>query len=129
VLETLRHWAKALKAQLTILAFAARDPGTPLVAKIVAGVTLAYALSPIDLIPDFIPVFGLLDDLILLPLGIWAALRLIPAQLRLEFARLATEQTFGATSRIAATVIVVIWIMSAVLLWHWLRIGDIFRSQ
>ncbi|WP_372706567.1 YkvA family protein [Brevundimonas sp.] len=60
---------------------AARDPRTPLAAKIIAGAVAAYALSPIDLIPDFIPVLGYLDDLLIVPLGIWIAVRLIPATL------------------------------------------------
>ena len=84
MMERLRHWAKLLKRQITLLWLAARDARTPLLAKLLAVFVVGYALSPIDLIPDFIPVLGLLDDLVLLPAGIWLALQLIPDPLRSE---------------------------------------------
>lgn len=70
LLVRLRGWARALKREVIVLWLAARDPRVPLGAKLLAGGVAAYALSPIDLIPDFIPVLGLLDDLLLVPLGI-----------------------------------------------------------
>src|SRR4051812_611938 len=76
--SALRDKARALKRETTALYFAVRDPRTPVFAKIIAGLVVAYALSPIDLIPDFIPVLGYLDDLILVPVGIAISLRLIP---------------------------------------------------
>ena len=80
-MERLKAWAQALKRDVVALWLAARDPRTPLAAKLLAGAVAAYALSPIDLIPDFIPVLGYLDDLLLVPAGIWLAVRLIPAGL------------------------------------------------
>lgn len=91
MLERLKKAAKRLKAELLALGYAARDPRTPWYARAFALLVLAYALSPIDLIPDFIPVLGYLDDLLLLPAGLWLALRLIPpavmADARAEAAR------------------------------------------
>ena len=84
MLEPLKRWARALKRDVIALWLAARDPRVPLAAKLVAGAVAAYALSPIDLIPDFIPVLGYLDDLLIVPAGIWLALRLIPAELMAE---------------------------------------------
>ncbi|MBL8056706.1 MAG: DUF1232 domain-containing protein, partial [Anaerolineales bacterium] len=77
-LERLRAHARALKAEAYALYLAARDPRTPWYARALAAGVAAYAFSPLDLIPDFIPVLGYLDDLVLVPLGIWLALRLIP---------------------------------------------------
>lgn len=74
----LKAWAGALKRDVVALSLAARDPRVPTGAKIVAAAVAAYALSPIDLIPDFIPVLGLLDDLLIVPAGIWVAVRMIP---------------------------------------------------
>lgn len=83
----IKAWAKALKREGAALKAAALDPRTPRLARWVALGTLAYALSPIDLIPDFIPVFGQLDDLLLVPLGLWLAVRLIPAEVLAEHRR------------------------------------------
>lgn len=77
--QRLKSWAKTLKTKLILLWLCCRQPDMPWSAKVVALTTVAYALSPIDLIPDFIPVLGFLDDVILLPLGIALALRMIPA--------------------------------------------------
>lgn len=101
---------------------AARDRRTPWAARIVAGATAAYALSPIDLIPDFVPVLGLLDDLLIVPAGVWLALRLIPARLmatyRYEAARLAQRPR----SWITAVLIVAVWFgLAAVAAWVLLR--------
>lgn len=73
----IRAWARDIKRDVVALWLAARDPRVPVAAKIVSGIVAAYALSPIDLIPDFIPVIGYLDDVILVPLGILLAIRLI----------------------------------------------------
>jgi uncharacterized membrane protein YkvA (DUF1232 family) len=78
MLESLKAWAKRLKRDVVTLMFASRDSATHISPKLLALATVAYALSPVDLIPDFIPVVGYLDDLIIVPLGIWLCLRLIP---------------------------------------------------
>ena len=82
---TLKTWAKALKRDVVALWIAARDPRVPWYAKVLAGAVAAYALSPIDLIPDFIPVLGYLDDVLIVPAGIWLVVRLIPPPLMAEF--------------------------------------------
>ena len=116
MIARLKQWARVLKREITLLWLAARDPRTPLAAKLLAACVAAYALSPIDLIPDFIPVLGLLDDLVLVPAGIWLALRLIPADLRREL-RIAAENTpWPGPARKAAWVMVAIWIGLAVML-------------
>lgn len=91
---------------------AARDPRTPLAAKLVAGAVAAYALSPIDLIPDFIPVLGLLDDLLIVPGGIWLALRLIPENLIGEFRARAAELAGRPRSLTGAFFIGVLWLLA-----------------
>ncbi len=78
VFEHMRQWARTLRRAVLTLYLAARDPRVPWYAKAVAACVAVYALSPIDLIPDFIPIFGYLDDLVIVPLGIWLAIRLIP---------------------------------------------------
>ena len=80
MLDSWKARAKALKTEIHALVIASRDARTPWTAKVCVALVVAYALSPIDLIPDFIPVVGYLDDLILLPLGIALAIRLIPAE-------------------------------------------------
>jgi uncharacterized membrane protein YkvA (DUF1232 family) len=117
MLQTLKRRAGALKAETYALYLAMRDRRTPWYAKLLAGAVVAYAVSPIDLIPDFIPVLGYLDDLILLPLGIWLALRAIPEPVMAE-ARARAAQALDARaprSRAAAVVVVVIWVAMAML--------------
>ncbi len=110
--ETLKRWAKKLKSTLYALYLAYKDPQTPLSAKIVAAIVIAYALSPIDLIPDFIPVIGYLDDLLLLPLGIMLAIKLIPKEV---WERCVHDAAFVENKRlprsyIAGTVIILFWV-------------------
>lgn len=107
--EAFKQWAATLKRDVLALWIAARDPRTPRRAKLVATIVAAYALSPIDLIPDFIPVLGYVDDLLILPLGIALAIRLIPAALMDEFRAAASAIANRPSSRIAARVIVGIW--------------------
>jgi uncharacterized membrane protein YkvA (DUF1232 family) len=120
----LREWARLLKRDVIALYLAARDPRVPWHAKAIAGCVAAYALSPIDLIPDFIPVLGYLDDVILVPAGIWLALRLIPPHLVAEHRAAATAIAARPQSRSAAIVIVAIWITLAIvacwLTYRWL---------
>jgi uncharacterized membrane protein YkvA (DUF1232 family) len=93
----------------------------PWYAKALAIVVAAYAMSPVDLIPDFIPVLGYLDDLLLVPLGILLAIQLTPAGLMAEFRREAEQRIERPTSRIAAAAIVAIWLIVAdlILWWSW----------
>ncbi len=83
-LAALQRWARRLREELQALSWAYRDPRTPWYAKLWLALVLGYALSPVDLIPDFIPIVGYLDDLLLVPLGVWLALRLIPRQVLAE---------------------------------------------
>ena len=115
----LRQWARAVKRDVAVLALAARDPAVPLAAKLLAGAIAAYALSPIDLIPDFIPVLGLLDDLLLVPAGIWLALRLIPPEVLADLRERAEAQAQLPRSRVAAAVIVGLWVLATGLAAWW----------
>ena len=116
----LAQWAHALKRESLALYYASRDARTPWYAKVLAGAIVAYALSPIDLIPDFIPVLGLLDDLLLLPAAIWVTVRLVPDAV-LADARLRADATLERpTSRAAAVVIVAVWVACAVALGTWI---------
>jgi uncharacterized membrane protein YkvA (DUF1232 family) len=115
MLDRLKRWARAIKTDVVALWLAARDPRTPWHAKAVAACVAAYALSPIDLIPDFIPVLGYLDDLLIVPAGILLAVRLIPADLMAEF-REEAQRRERPGSRAGAAAIVTIWILCAALL-------------
>ena len=117
---TLREKALALRRETLALYFAVRDPRTPLAAKILAGLVVAYALSPIDLIPDFIPVLGYLDDLILIPLGIALCLRLIPEQVLAEARARAASASVRPKNYAAAAVIVVVWLAGLAVFSVWL---------
>jgi uncharacterized membrane protein YkvA (DUF1232 family) len=97
-LNRARQWAKAIKRDVVALWIAARDPRTPVMAKVVAGAIAAYALSPIDLIPDFIPVLGYLDDLVIVPLGIMLAVSLVPEGLNARVPR-ASQRALGAADQ------------------------------
>ena len=109
MIERLKAWADRIKRDVLALWLAARDRRTPWAAKAVAAGVVAYALSPIDLIPDFIPVLGLLDDAVLLPLGILLAVRLIPGALMAEF-RAAAEGVRRPLSRAGAVLVVGLWL-------------------
>ena len=121
MLASLRAWAGRLKRDVVALWLAARDPRTPWHAKALAGFVAAYALSPIDLVPDFIPVLGWLDDLLIVPAGIWLAVRAVPPALMAEF-RARADSRERPRSRAAAIVIVMLWLAAAgLILWLWLR--------
>ena len=115
----LKAAARALKRDAATVWLAARDPRVPLAARLVAALTAAYALSPIDLIPDAVPVLGLLDDLLLVPAGLWLATRLIPspllAELREEAARLAERPV----SRAGAALVATVWLAALLLVGAW----------
>ncbi|MEQ8345931.1 MAG: YkvA family protein [Sneathiellaceae bacterium] len=114
-IDQLRNWARVLKRDVHALYLASRDPRVPWYAKALAVLVVGYALSPVDLIPDFIPVLGLLDDLIVVPLGIMLVIRLIPAEIMAEHRNLAAAAQGQPVSRTAAVVIACVWIVSIVL--------------
>jgi uncharacterized membrane protein YkvA (DUF1232 family) len=116
----LAQWAHALKRDSFALYYVARDARTPWYVKLLAGAIVAYALSPIDLIPDFIPVLGLLDELLLLPAAVWLAFRLVPEPVLAESRQRAAAALERPTSRTAAVVIVMVWIACAVALGAWI---------
>lgn len=117
LLRRLQDWARIIRRDVIALWFAARDPRVPWPAKIVATIVAAYALSPIDLIPDFLPVIGYLDDMLLVPLGIWAAVKLVPASLMAEH-RLRAVDRARFVSKGGLAIVVSLWLAGgAVILW------------
>ena len=119
--DQIQRWARTLKRDTLALYLAARDPRVPWYAKAAAACVAAYALSPIDLIPDFIPLIGYLDDLILVPLGIALAIRLIPPALLEEHREHAAERIAERpVSRVGALVILAIWVALLLCLVAWL---------
>lgn len=123
-MERLKAWAGAMQRDVLALYLAGRDSRVPWYAKVLALATAAYALSPIDLIPDFIPVLGYLDDLIIVPLGILLAVRLVPAEVMQEL-RLQAQQRMQSgrpKSFVAAAAIILIWLASGgVFVWLMMR--------
>lgn len=118
VFDRLRRWARALRQDVHALYLAGRDPRVPWPAKLLALAIAVYALSPIDLIPDFIPVLGYLDEIILLPLAIWLALKLIPPDILAEHRATAAAVAQQRSSRAGAALVVVLWVIAtAALLW------------
>ncbi len=120
VFPRLKQWALVLMRDVLVVWIAARDPRVPWPAKMLALVVAAYALSPIDLIPDFIPVLGYLDDLLLVPLGILAVVRMIPPPLMAEFRERAAARTVRPTSVAGAVLVVMIWLAATWLATRWL---------
>ena len=126
-METWKHRVRQLKEETYAIYIACKDPRVPWHARIFAGFVVAYALSPIDLIPDVIPILGYLDDLVLVPLGIIVVLKMIPPAVLAE-CREKAEAAMGQgkpTSRIAAIVIVAIWLSFAIVAVVW--IGRILK--
>lgn len=112
-MKRLRSWAGRLKQEISALGRALADPRTPWYAKVLAGAVVAYALSPLDLIPDFIPVLGQLDDLILLPLGVALVRRLIPDNVMADCRATTAEPPTPAQRRlgtVATVAVVLIWV-------------------
>lgn len=122
--DTLKSWAKRIKRDGVTLWFAGKHPATPWYAKALGLFVVAYALSPIDLIPDFIPVLGYVDDVLLLPGLIWLAVRLLPAKVLADCREQADAwiETKGAKprSRAGAALIVLLWIGAGAVIWIWL---------
>ena len=119
-INRLKQWAKQIKRDVYAVWFAARDPETPFLAKLVALLVVAYAISPIDLIPDFIPVLGYLDDLILVPLGIMLVLRLVPTEVMQRCRLQADAISQKPSSYIAALVFIILWLGVAYLAYIYL---------
>jgi uncharacterized membrane protein YkvA (DUF1232 family) len=115
MMPAVKTWARSIKRDAVTLWLAARDPRTPWYVKLLAAAVAAYALSPIDLIPDFIPVLGYLDDLIIVPLGILAIVALMPSGLIAELRAQADQLAERPVSRVAAIVIVILWLLAAVI--------------
>ena len=111
-LHRLRQWAGALKRDALAVYLAARDPRVPWAAKALAICVAAYAFSPIDLIPDFVPILGYLDDLVIVPLGILAVTKLVPREIMAEHRAAAALLSERPVSRAAAVVIALIWTAS-----------------
>ena len=121
LLSRINAWARELKAQVLTLWFSRSHPDTPLAAKLVAAFVVAYAFSPIDLIPDFIPVLGYLDELIIVPAGIYLALQLMPKHVirdsRIRADAWLAEKRAKPRSYGAAAVIVLVWAAAAYGTW------------
>jgi uncharacterized membrane protein YkvA (DUF1232 family) len=115
-----REKARSLTREVYALYFALRDSRVPWYAKALAAVVVGYALSPIDFIPDFIPVLGYLDDLLLIPFGVMAVRAMIPASVLAECREKAAQASEKPTSRVAAVVIIVIWLLVAAASIYWL---------
>ena len=120
MLSGAKRWARGLKRDVHAVWLAARHPGTPWHAKALALAVAAYALSPIDLIPDVIPVLGYLDDLLIVPLGILAVTRLIPAPVLAECRAAADAAGQRPRSLGGAAAIILLWLAASVLLLWWL---------
>jgi uncharacterized membrane protein YkvA (DUF1232 family) len=123
ILQKLKAQAKKLKSEVEVLAIAYTDKRTPMMAKILVGITVAYLLSPIDLIPDFIPVLGILDDLIIVPLLITASLKLIPAIVIAEARDVVQKNPpkLNKNNWLFAVVIVGIWAIALYLSYKFVR--------
>lgn len=120
---SVKEWARATKRDKLAAYFAVRDSRTPWYAKAVGLGVVAYALSPIDLIPDFIPIVGYLDDAVLVPLGLWIVIRLIPKPIMDECRARAETMSKRPVSRVAAVVIVGIWLGAAIFAGAWIIVA------
>ncbi|WP_085718989.1 YkvA family protein [Pseudomonas sp. B28(2017)] len=122
LLYCLRSWARKLKRQTMVLWFCYQHPQTPWLPKWISVFVVAYALSPIDLIPDFIPVLGYVDDVIILPLGILAAIRLMPTavlqECQLKAAEWEARDLQRPVNKLAAVFIVLTWFIAAIGAWR-----------
>jgi len=124
----IKKWARRLNRDVHAIYLASRDPRVPWLAKVLAIAVAAYALSPIDLIPDFIPVFGYLDDLIIVPLGIWLVVRLIPEEIMVEYRAIADQAGQRPVSRAGMVAIMLLWILGALAL-GWIAYAHLTRPS
>jgi uncharacterized membrane protein YkvA (DUF1232 family) len=122
--ERMRGWARRIKRDGLTLWFACKNPGTPWHAKALAWFVVAYALSPIDLVPDFIPVLGYLDDVIMLPVLIWLTVRMLPQPVlllsRLEAEEWMRTEAARPRSRLGLFLVLGIWLALAWMAWRYL---------
>jgi len=123
ILERARSWARRIKRDGLTLWFAGKHPATPWYAKALGAFVVAYALSPLDLIPDFIPILGYVDDVILLPVLVWITVRLLPTEV-LEECRTKAEEWMASSARkprslVGAVAVVSFWLLTTVLLGAW----------
>ena len=130
LLQNLKNGAKALKRKVVMLWFATQHPQTPWLPKVICIFVVAYALSPIDLIPDFIPILGFLDDVILLPALIWIALHLIPEHV-IEESTLKSDEWWSThsqkpQSKLGLFLVLVIWLICAVGLYVFFNNSKLF---
>lgn len=126
MIATIRAWARKLKQETLVIYFAGRDPRTPWFVRLLALAVAAYALSPIDLIPDFIPVLGYLDDLVIVPLGLVLVLRLLPEEVKQAARVQAAVAAERPVNRAMVPIIVAIWLVLLGFLGLWL--WRFFRS-
>lgn len=119
LLTTVKDWARRVKRDVVAVYFAARNPATPLPVRLLALAVAAYALSPIDLIPDFIPILGYLDDLVIVPVGLALVIRLLPPQVLAASRAQAEALLERPRSRVAAVVFVVVWMACGVAIALW----------
>ena len=125
--KKMKAWAKNLKRQIFVLFFAYKDERVPLYAKIFTACVVAYAFSPIDLIPDFIPILGYLDDIIIVPLGVMIALKMIPKDV-ISDCEVKAEEMMGngkPKNWIVGLIIVLIW--SVIGVWAVMKIYQLFK--
>ena len=115
MIERARQWARVIKRDVHAIYLAGRDPRVPWYAKALALCVAGYALSPIDLIPDFVPVLGYLDDVVIVPVGILMVVKLIPREIMTEHRAAATQALDRPISRIAAIVVVLCWVVGIAL--------------
>ena len=114
-IRRLESWARALKVEVYALYLAYKDPRVSWYARVLAAVVVGYAFSPIDLIPDVIPVLGYLDDIILIPLGVALAIKMIPRHVLAECREKARDAKDRPVNKVAAVVIAIVWMALAVL--------------
>ncbi|MBW4682459.1 MAG: DUF1232 domain-containing protein [Microcoleus vaginatus WJT46-NPBG5] len=127
-MHSLKQLARKLKKETWAIYLVSKDSRTPWYARFLAAAVVAYAFSPIDLIPDIIPVLGFLDDLIIVPAGIWLVLKMIPPEVLAECREKAASEMAQEkpTNWIAAGIIVLIWVLLGVLTVFWL--GEILKD-
>ena len=120
LLTTLQDWARRIKRDVVTVYCAARHPDTPWRVRVLALVVAAYALSPIDLIPDFIPVLGYLDDLLIVPVGLLVVIRWLPTEVLVASWAQAAAMLERPRSKVAAVVFVLVWLAGAAAVVDWL---------
>ncbi|MBW0145725.1 YkvA family protein [Sphingomicrobium clamense] len=117
----MKRWAARLKRDALTVWIAARDRRVKLAPKLVAAMAAAYAFSPLDLIPDFIPVLGLVDDLIIVPLGLWVTLKMIPDDLVADLREKAAALAAKPVSRTGLAMVLAVW--AAIAVWAWSEVS------